>query len=159
MKTIFMKSRFCLIQCLILLVAVMISAPVLADKPNCNDKGGQNILVHLQTTDLPAAKIASKLSLLLQNEGCDTVMFLSSNGVQVANEKVFPSKSAINQLLTNFLGEGGKIFLCPGCAESATPNFSKKGDDYGALLSGAEILTSEDQVTEMFVNADKIADF
>lgn len=157
MKTIFIKSRFCLIQCLILLVAVMISAPVLADKPNCNGRGGQNILVHLQTTDLPAAKIASKLSLLLQTKGCETVMFLSSNGVQVANENVFPSASEINQLLTNFIGEGGKIFLCPGCAKSA--NFSNNDGEYGALLSGAEIFTSEDQVTEMFVNADKIADF
>ena len=157
MKTIFMKSRFFLIQCLIFLVAVMISAPVLADKPNCNGKGGQNILVHLQTTDLPAAQIACKLSLLLQTEGCATVMFLSSNGVQVANEKVFSSESAINDLLKNFLGEGGKIFLCPGSAENV--DFSIDGDKYGALLSGAEIFTSEDQVTEMFVKADKIADF
>ena len=159
MKTIFMKSRFFLIQCLIFLVAVMISAPVLADKPNCN--GGQNILVHLQTTDLPAAKIACKLSLLLQTEGCDTVMFLSSNGVQVANENAFPSDSPINNLLTSFICKGGKIYLCPGSAKIF--NFSTvvddKYDEYGALLSGAEIFTSEDQVTEMFVKADKIADF
>ena len=155
MKTIFMKSRFFLIQCLIFLVAVMISAPVLADKPNCN--GGQNILVHLQTTDLPAAKIACKLSLLLQTEGCDTVMFLSSNGVQVANENAFPFDSPIYNLLTSFIYEGGKIFLCPGSAMIF--NFSNGDGEYGALLSGAEIFTSEGQVTEIFVNADKIADF
>ncbi len=158
MKTIFMKSRFFLIQCLIFLVAVMISAPVLADKPNCN--GGQNILVHLQTMDLPAAKIASKLSLLLQAEGCNTVMFLSSNGVQVANQNFTPSGSSINNLLTSFISEGGKIYLCPGSAKIF--NFSTFEDEYceyGALLSEAELFTSEDQVTEIFVNADKVVDF
>jgi sulfur relay (sulfurtransferase) complex TusBCD TusD component (DsrE family) len=154
MKTIFMKSRFFLIQCLIFLVAVMISAPVLADKPNCN--GGQNILVHLQTTDLPAAQIACKLSLLLQTEGCNTVMFLSSSGVQVANENAFPSGSPINNLLTNFLDKDGEIYLCPGSANVF--NFSKDGGGT-SLLTGANLFNSEEQVTEVFVNADKVVDF
>jgi predicted peroxiredoxin len=72
--------------------------------------------------------------------GCeqDTIVFLSTEGVRLAVEGyaddiVEEGFAPLKQLMTNFVGEGGTIYVCSPC-------FNKRKLDENKLIPGAKIV-------------------
>jgi sulfur relay (sulfurtransferase) complex TusBCD TusD component (DsrE family) len=55
-------------------------------------------------------------------------------------------------LLQNYVEAGGKVLLCPHCAQAA-------GLSDSMLLSEAKIAKGPEEVARLFLNADKVIDY
>lgn len=49
------------------------------------------------------------------SRGNQTVLWLNSEGVRIANAKAKPTE--VTQMLKEFISKGGKVYVCPVCAE------------------------------------------
>ena len=149
-----------LIAVLLVMLTLIISPLAMAKECNGN-KGSQNIVVHLkrQIEDLQGAITGVRLATLMQSKGCNVTVFLTLGGVRIADERmpqalafgVNPMAPTLQQAVSAFQGLGGKVTVCPACAEEI-------GLTEDELIPGAEII-GPDTIAELFMAADKILDF
>ena len=98
----------------------------------------QKILINCQDgrNNLERATISFILA-VTASKTCETAMFISSDAsslcVQGATEGlVADGYEPIKDLVSNFIANGGKLWLCPACAKA-------KGITQGDLMPGVEI--------------------
>ncbi len=117
------------------------------------------IVVHIghATDDLHSASMGMSLARMLQKKGASVTVFLDREGVRLADDDMPKSLSwgkksdPVVKILAGFVKAGGKVLLCPHCAEMA----GVESDD---LVGGARI-ASEADVADLFLSADKVIDF
>lgn len=123
---------------------------------------GQSIVVHLShsTDDLHRATMALDLARALQEAGASVTLFMDLEGVRLV-DKSLPQdlawgfgaqKSSIQLLLKNYVEGGGKIMLCPHCAQAV-------GLTDSMISSEANIAAGPDEVARLFLEADKVIDY
>lgn len=119
----------------------------------------QKIVVHLShfTDDLHACFMALKTANLIVGEQREVVLYLDLEGVRLAERRQNldvtwgKSETTLGELYQRFTDAGGKVLLCPHCAQGA-----RIGDM--ALRRHAEI-ASEPALSEMWLQADKSIDY
>lgn len=101
--------------------------------------------------------MALKMANTLQAKGARLTLFLDLEGVRLADSRRpdilswGASQDTINTMYNKFIDAGGKVVLCPHCAEH-------EGLKAGDLRKGAA-LGSTDQLATMILEADKILDY
>lgn len=121
---------------------------------------GQTIVMHLNhgTDDLHAAFMALKLGTNLQKRGAQVVLVLTLEGVRIAdknqplNLRWGSSPMTLAQLYDEFVAAGGKVMVCPACAEAA-------GITASNLRPGAQLAKENQDIPSLILAADKIMDF
>lgn len=118
----------------------------------------QTVVVHLShyTDDLHAAFMALKLSTAMQQKGAQTTLVLDLEGVRLASTQQpqdlrWGTSGDIAGHYDAFVKAGGKIMVCPHCAQAA-------GVDAKTLRPGAQIV-KEDELAAALLAADKILDY
>lgn len=118
----------------------------------------QSVVVHLShyTDDLHAAFMALKLATAMQQKGAQTTLVLDLEGVRLASTQQpqdlrWGTSGDIAGHYEAFVKAGGKILVCPHCAQAA-------GVDAKILRSGAQIV-KEDELAAALLAADKILDY
>lgn len=98
----------------------------------------QKILINCQdgTNNIERATISFILA-VTASKTCETAIFVSSNASELCLEGGCEGIAAegyesIKSLLTAFIGNGGKLWLCPACAKA-------KGITDNELMTGVEI--------------------
>ena len=123
------------------------------------DGSGQKVVVHLShfTDDLHRCFMALKVANLMQEHGAHVTIFLDLEGVRLAERrqpldlKWRADSPQLSEHYDKFVEAGGKLVLCPHCADSA-----RIGD--GALKRNAEIGTPQ-VLGKLLVEADKVMDY
>jgi len=121
---------------------------------------GQKIVMHLNygTDNLHAAFMALKLGTNLQQRGAQVMLVLTLEGVRIAdknqplNLRWGSSPMTLAQLYEEFVAAGGKVMVCPVCAEAA----GISADD---LRSGAQLAQEGQDIPNLILAADKVVDF
>jgi predicted peroxiredoxin len=121
---------------------------------------GQKILMHLNygTDNLHAAFMALKLGTNLQERGAQVMLVLTLEGVRIADKnqpldlRWGSSPMTLTQLYEQFVAAGGKVMVCPFCAEAA----GISADD---LRSGAQLAQEGQDIPNLILAADKVVDF
>lgn len=119
----------------------------------------QSIVVTLAhgTDNLHAGMMAMKIGAALLKEGADVTLFVNLEAVRVADKRQpdglrwGAGDATIGGLYREFVTAGGKVLVCPHCAEAA-------GLKAADLREGAEIATV-DQLAKLFLDADKVIDY
>jgi predicted peroxiredoxin len=121
---------------------------------------GQNIIMHLShgTDDLHAAFMALKLGTNLQQRGAQVILVLTIEGVRIADKNQpldlhwGSNPMTLAQLYEEFVGAGGKVMVCPVCAEAA-------GISVDDLRMGAQLAQENQDIPNLILAADKVVDF
>ncbi len=118
-----------------------------------------------------SACVGVQMGMLLLSKGASVSLFVSLDGVELANATTLSYIDAVNtyvnktncvtkdgpktlpQIVNGFTSAGGNIVVCPLCWLS---RFA--GDTSATLVPGAAIGTP-DSLADMFLNADKVIDF
>lgn len=118
----------------------------------------QVVVVHLShyTDDLHAAFMALKLATAMQQKGVQTTLVLDLEGVRLASAQQpqdlrWGTSGDIAGHYDAFVKAGGKILVCPHCAQAA-------GVDAKTLRSGAQVV-KEEELAAALLAADKILDY
>jgi predicted peroxiredoxin len=118
----------------------------------------QKIVVHLGsfTNDLHSAFMAFSLATNTQKAGADVTVFLDREGVRLADQRergdlTWGDSGPISKAMSDFVAAGGKVVVCPHCAELAGMTASN-------LRPGA-IWASHQDVAALMIAADKVIDF
>jgi predicted peroxiredoxin len=120
----------------------------------------QTIVMHLKhgTDDLHAAFMALKLGTNLQKRGAQVMLVLTLEGVRIAdknqplNLRWGSSPMTLAELYDQFVAAGGKVKVCPLCAEAAGLTASN-------LRSGAQLAQEDQDIPSLILAADKVMDF
>ena len=123
------------------------------------DPDAKQVVVHLShsTDDLHAASMALKLARVLRSKGASVHLFVDLEGARVADKRVpgslgwGPGNATLGQLYDALVEAGGKVLVCPHCAQAA-------GLDEANLRAGARIGTVDD-IGQVLMNADIIMDY
>jgi predicted peroxiredoxin len=121
---------------------------------------GQTIMMHLthSTDDLHAAFMALKLATNLQQRGAQVMLVLTLEGVRIADKnqpldlRWGSNPMTLAQAYEGFVAAGGKVMVCPVCAEAA-------GIRAGDLRSGARLAQENEDIPNLILAADKVVDF
>lgn len=115
----------------------------------------QKVVVHLTrfSDNLHAVKMAVHLAARLQAKGAEVTMLLDLEGVRLADTRqpidlIWGKGDPISRELEEFVKAGGKMILCPHCAEH-------NGITPATLRPGASI----GPIGEVILAADKILDY
>ncbi len=148
-----------------LLVAAFAAAPIAA---GCASLGAgsaqaqqsqkQAIVVHVGsfTNDLHSTFMAFSLAANLQKAGASVTVFLDREGVRLADVRergdlTWGDSGTILKAMEDFIAVGGKVTACPHCADLA-------GMTAANVRSGVKLATQE-EVTKLMLDADKVIDF
>ena len=120
----------------------------------------QSIVVHLRhgTDDLHAVIMALKTASGLQKKGASVILLLTQEGVRIADTKQPQnlrwgnSQMTIGEMYENFVKAGGKVIVCPVCAEAV-------GLTANSLRSGAQFAQGNNEIPSIVLAADKILGF
>ncbi len=123
------------------------------------DATAAKLVVHIghATDDLHAASMGLSLARMLQKKGAGVTVFLDREGVRLADDDLPRSlgwgqkAEPVADILADFVKAGGRVLLCPHCAEMA-------GIVKDDLVEGARIAIA-DEVAELFLSADKVIDY
>lgn len=117
-----------------------------------------NVVVHLThyTDQLHAVKMAVHLALMMQTLDAEVTLLLDVQGVRLASTKepqslVWGKGDPISVEYDAFVRAGGRVLVCPHCAEHA-------GISEGDLRLGAE-LGREKALAKAVLAADKVLDY
>ncbi|MBW4465722.1 MAG: DsrE family protein [Pegethrix bostrychoides GSE-TBD4-15B] len=121
---------------------------------------GQTIVMHLNhsTDDLHAAFMALKLGTNLRKQGAEVMLVLTLEGVRIADKnqpidlRWGSNPITLAELYEQFVAAGGKVMVCPMCAEAA----GISADD---LRTGAELAEGNQDIANLILAADKVVDF
>jgi predicted peroxiredoxin len=118
----------------------------------------QTVVVHLThfTDDLHATFMALKLASAMQQKEAQVTLVLDLEGVRLVSAQQpqdlkWGTSDAISGYYDAFVKAGGKIMVCPHCAQAA-------GVDAKTLRSGAQIV-KEEELAATLLAADKILDY
>ncbi len=116
----------------------------------------KNVVVHIGqfSNDLHSTTMGLSLANILQNEGATVTVFLDREGVRLADTRVKTlvyADSDAGELLASFVEGGGKVVVCPHCAEVA-------GVDRNQLRDGCEFGTPK-SIAQMLMAADIVIDY
>jgi sulfur relay (sulfurtransferase) complex TusBCD TusD component (DsrE family) len=114
-------------------------------------------IVHLSkfTENLHAPFMALKLATAMAKEGATVTLFLDLEAVRLADENApldlmwGKGHDSLSKLYVGFVAAGGRVVLCPHCAEAAGVTTVRKD---------ARIAT-QDELGKLFLGADKIVDY
>jgi predicted peroxiredoxin len=110
------------------------------------------------TDDLHAAFMALKLGTNLQKRGAQVMLVLTLEGVRIAdknqplNLRWGSSLMTLSELYDQFVAAGGKVMVCPVCAEAVGLTASN-------LRSGARLAQEDQDIPNLILTADKVMDF
>lgn len=132
---------------------------VLLSAPNYAQTGAkQRVVVHLThyTDNLHAVKMAVHLANMMQGMGAEVTMLLDLEGVRLADSRqpgdlIWGKGDPISKELAAFVKAGGKMLLCPHCAEHA-------GITSATLRPGAR-LGQMGELPKVILAADKVLDY
>ncbi len=121
---------------------------------------GQNIIMHLThgTDDLHAAFMALKLGTNLQKRGAQVTLVLTLEGVRIASTnqpldlRWGSGPMTLAQMYDDFVAAGGKVMVCPVCAEAA-------GITAANLRNGAQLALENQDIPSLILAADKVVSF
>ena len=115
----------------------------------------KNIVVHIGqfSNDLHSVTMGLSVANNLQAEGAQVTVFLDREGVRLADKSqkaLIYADSDAEQLYTKFVEAGGKVLVCPHCAELAGVGKEalRKGSKMGTKASIAQMLLAADLVID-----------
>lgn len=118
----------------------------------------QKVIVHLThyTDNLHAVKMAVHLAQLMQTQGAEVTLLLDLEGVRLASSResqnlVWGKGEPISTEYNAFVKAGGRVLLCPHCAEHA-------GVTERDLRPGARI-GKTGELAKTILAADKVLDY
>ncbi len=118
----------------------------------------QKVVVHLGsfTNDLHSTFMALSLGANMQKAGASVTVFLDREGVRLADARergdlTWGDSGPVSKALIDFMAAGGKVMVCPHCAELA-------GMKAADLRPGVQMGTHEG-VAQLMLAADKVIDF
>ncbi len=155
----------------------ILSAAVAAPPTALNCPDGQNIVVHLKRhiNDLQGAQLAVRLATHMEQEVIDmpgsspdmpvnVSLFLTLQGprlIDPANPQNLSFGSdpmTLEQVVTGFLNSGGTIYACGICAiEIGVEPWDELL--YADLFPGQVKIATEEDISRIFLCADKVVDF
>lgn len=141
------------------LIASMLAQPAVADDGPAVDGKEQKVVVHLShfTDDLHRCFMAVKVANLMQEYGAEVTIFVDLEGVRIAQRKERlqyrwgEGSPTLAEHYEKFAEGGGKVIVCPHCAESA--HLTDPG-----LKRNAQIGTSA-MLGKLLIEADKVMDY
>ncbi|MBX3176416.1 MAG: DsrE family protein [Candidatus Hydrogenedentes bacterium] len=156
-----MKNRY-LFPVLLAVTAAALGAALGGNVARSANHGdGQHVVVHLSkfTSDLHASFMAFKLADAMQAEGARVTVLLDLEGVRLVdrgnplNLTWGTNHGTLEDVYTKFVGGGGRVIVCPHCADVA-------GVNRDALRDGAMIGVPDEQtIPRLLLEADKILDY
>ena len=116
----------------------------------------KNIVVHIGqfSNDLHSVTMGLSVANMLKKEGADVTVFLDREGVRLADKSqkaLMYADGDAEKLFMDFTKAGGKVIVCPHCAELA-------GVEKRQLRKGAE-WGSPEAITKMLMAADLVIDY
>ena len=115
----------------------------------------KNIVVHIGqfSNDLHSVTMGLSVANSLQAEGAQVTVFLDREGVRLADKSqkaMTYADSDAKQLYTKFVDGGGKVIVCPHCAELAGVGKEdlRMGSKMGTKASIAKMLLAADLVID-----------
>ena len=118
----------------------------------------QKVVVHLGsfTNDLHSAFMALSLATNMQKAGASVTVFLDREGVRLADQRergdlTWGDSGPISKAMSDFVAAGGKVTVCPHCAELAGVT--------AADLRPGTTMGSHQGVAALMLEADKVIDF
>ena len=122
-------------------------------------KAKQKVVIHLsQYTDTShAALMAVHFAQYLQEHGADVTLMLDVDGVRLADQRQAQNSGAgmnaqISAYYDGFVKAGGKVLVCPHCAEAA-------GLTAQNLRPGARLAKDMGELADVILTADKTLDY
>ena len=119
----------------------------------------QKIVIHLSrySDDSHSALMAVHFAQYLQEHGADVTLMLDVEGVRLADQRMVQnSATGINAQISTyydgFVKAGGKVLVCPHCAEVA-------GITAQNLRAGAHLAKNLGELADVVLAADKILDY
>ena len=141
-----------------LLIVIIASIAMFGSMHASSDSDPQNIMIHLSnyTNDLHSVTMALKIGHMLASHGEEVTMFVDLEGVRLVDKHqpvdlTWGSGMTIKELYDQFIDAGGKVLVCPHCAEAAGIKELRKG----ATIASME----EKTMYKAFTRADKILDY
>jgi predicted peroxiredoxin len=116
-------------------------------------------IIHLKhgVNEPRAAFMALNLANRLRDRGADVTLLLTMAGTEIANAKTSLDVRQANepqtlaQLYNSFLVQGGKVKVCPDCAEAAGIT--------NALREGTQLASGDSDVSSLLMNSEQVIDF
>ncbi len=125
---------------------------VLTSSVQAQDK---KVVVHIGqfSNDLHSVTMGLSVANMLQKEGADVTVFLDREGVRLADKTqkaLIYADSDAEALFSKFTEGGGKVLVCPHCAEIAGVNKNqlRKGSMLGTPASIAAMIMEADVVID-----------
>jgi sulfur relay (sulfurtransferase) complex TusBCD TusD component (DsrE family) len=120
------------------------------------DGGAKTIVVHIgqYTNDLHAATMGLSIAGILQQEGAAVTLFLDREAVRMADAGhplLAYGDSDLETLMERFVAAGGRVMLCPHCAELG-------GVGVPELRDGVE-MGAPKTIAALFIEADTVIDY
>ena len=134
---------------------LIVAAPVLA-QPTSQTEATTSVVVHIgqYTNDLHSATMGLGLAGMLQDAGADVTVFLDREAVRMADAAhplLTYGDSDLGALMASFLAGGGRVVVCPHCAELG-------GVEASELRDGTEMGTKA-SIAQLFLAADTVIDY
>lgn len=138
-----------------LLVTLTLSAPLQAQATDAA-RADKHVVVHIgqYSNDLHSAAMGLSLAGMLKEAGAEVTVFLDREAVRMADTGqplLQYGDSDTAALMQSFVEAGGRVVVCPHCAElgGVTPD---------ALRDGAEMGTKQ-SIAALFLDADTVVDY
>jgi sulfur relay (sulfurtransferase) complex TusBCD TusD component (DsrE family) len=142
---------------MILAVATLIISPPISATSKAKTK--QKIVIHLShyADGSHAALMAVHFAQYLQEQGADVTLLLDVDGVRLADQRqaqtpATGTNAQISTYYDGFVKAGGKVLVCPHCAEVA-------GLTAQNLRPGARLGKDLGELADVLLAADKTLDY
>lgn len=99
------------------------------------------VVVNLTKDKAPSAVMAIRFATVSLQRGNETIIWLNSEGVRLADAKAKPAQAG--KMLEEFISRGGKVYVCPHCAQMLGVKELVKGAEYGKPDTIFGILSEE----------------
>ena len=137
-------------------LSVLLLLAISAMAPACATAQEKNVVIHIgqYSNDLHSAAMGLSLAGMLQKEGAEVTIFLDREAVRMAEQGqplLTYGDSDTEALMTSFVSNGGRVLLCPHCAELG-------GVEASELREGTEMGTPE-TIAALFMAADIVIDY
>jgi sulfur relay (sulfurtransferase) complex TusBCD TusD component (DsrE family) len=138
-----------------LLAALVLSAPLQAQATDAA-RAEKHVVVHIgqYSNDLHSAAMGLSLAGMLKEAGAEVTVFLDREAVRMADTGqplLQYGDSDTAALMQGFIEAGGRVVVCPHCAELG-------GVAADALRDGTEMGTKE-SIAALFLDADTVVDY
>lgn len=141
---------------LVLLVSLGASPRATAQGEPAREGSAKAIVVHIgqYSNDLHSAAMGLGLAGMLQEAGADVTVFLDREAVRLADAAhplLTYGDTDVGSLLSSFLSGGGRVVVCPHCAELG-------GVEASELREGV-VMGTRASIAQLFLGADTVIDY